>query len=155
MIVVGSTRYRWQLNGLLFGAAVGAGFAGFESAGYTFDEVLNSMARTMSVSVTPIADSIMWRGILAPGGHVIWTAMVGSAIWKVKGDKPFHARMLLERVVIRRWLIAVVLHGIWDTKFGFLDRLLQEGILFVVGWYIVFAILKQALQEVEVARGGV
>ena len=36
LVVVGSLRYRWQLNGLLFGAAVGAGFAGFESAGYAF-----------------------------------------------------------------------------------------------------------------------
>ena len=40
LIVLGSPRYRWQLNGLLFGAAVGAGFAGFESAGYALGAAL-------------------------------------------------------------------------------------------------------------------
>ena len=34
LIVANVTRYRYILNGLLFGAAVGTGFAAFESAGY-------------------------------------------------------------------------------------------------------------------------
>jgi protease PrsW len=37
IIVARSFRGRYILNGLLFGAAVGAGFAFFESAGYAFD----------------------------------------------------------------------------------------------------------------------
>src|SRR5262249_44839602 len=34
LLMVKKLKYRWTLNGMLFGAAVGAGFAGFESAGY-------------------------------------------------------------------------------------------------------------------------
>jgi RsiW-degrading membrane proteinase PrsW (M82 family) len=144
LILAYNARYRWQLNGLLFGAAVGAGFAGFESAGYAFRFGIDG-------GVERATDVIWIRGILAPGGHVIWTAMVGSAIWKVKGSGSFHPRMLVEGVVVRRWAIAVVLHGLWDTYIP-LPMLIKYGALVVVGWYIVFAILKQALDEVAAAK---
>ncbi|HRC85368.1 MAG TPA: PrsW family glutamic-type intramembrane protease, partial [Thermoanaerobaculia bacterium] len=93
LLVVGVVRYRWQLNGLLLGGAVGAGFAGFESAGYALGAALESQ------SVAAATMSILIRGILAPGGHVIWTAMVGSAIWKVKGERPFSLGVLFHPTV--------------------------------------------------------
>ena len=141
LIVVGSPRYLWQLNGLLFGAAVGAGFAGFESAAYAFN-----LARTSDEAFS----LIQLRGLLAPGGHVIWTAMVGSAIWKVKGDRPFEVSMLFAPVVLRRWAIAVVLHGLWDTSIQ--PAWIKWIVLSVVGWYFVLGILKQALDEIAVEK---
>jgi protease PrsW len=144
LLLAYSVRYRWQLNGLLFGAAVGAGFAGFESAGYAFRFGLKG-------GLEQALDVIWLRGVLAPGGHVIWTAMVGSAIWKVKGDRPFRLAMLFQGVVVRRWLIAVILHGVWDTSLPLPD-IIQYGVLVVIGWYIIFAILKQALLEIETAK---
>jgi protease PrsW len=151
LIIIGSLRYRYQLNGLLFGAAVGAGFAGFESAGYAFNL---SLANASSIAeATQLAmGNILIRGLLAPGGHVIWTAMVGSALWKVKGDQPFQVGMLFHPVVLRRFLVAVVLHGLWDTDVWFIPQILWCVILLVVGWYIVFGILKQSLAEVEAAK---
>jgi RsiW-degrading membrane proteinase PrsW (M82 family) len=120
LAVVGNPRYRWQLNGLLFGAAVGAGFAAFESAGF------------------------------APGGHVIWTAIVGSAIWKVRGERPFRFGMLLAPLVVRRWVIAVALHGLWDTAIG--PPWVKWTILSIAGWYVVLGIVSQALDEVGAAK---
>ncbi|MEW6363876.1 MAG: PrsW family glutamic-type intramembrane protease [Acidobacteriota bacterium] len=144
LIMVRSMRYPYQLNGVLFGAAVGAGFAGFESAGYAFN----------SETVQDVFESIWMRGILAPGGHVIWTAMVGSAIWRVKGNKPFGLAMLFHRDVVRRWAIAVILHGIWDMDLvpKIIPWWVKLAILIVIGWYLVFAILKQSLGEVEEAQ---
>jgi RsiW-degrading membrane proteinase PrsW (M82 family) len=163
LLVVGSVRYRWQLNGLVFGSAVGAGFAGLESAGYAFNVGYRSFLAAATRGGLPIGqafafgldqaiDNITLRGLLAPGGHVIWTAMVGSAIWKVKGDRPFSPSMLFHKTVLRRWGAAVVLHGFWDADFPFLNTWIQVGLLIVVGWYIVFAILKDALGEVEAAK---
>ena len=37
LLVVRSVRYKYELNGILFGATVGAGFACFETCGYGFD----------------------------------------------------------------------------------------------------------------------
>jgi protease PrsW len=139
LIVVGNMRYRWQLNGLLFGAAMGAGFAGFESAGYAFN-----LAPTSDEASTLIE----MRGMLAPG--VIWTAMVGSAIWKVKGDKPFEVSMLFAPVVLRRFAIAVVLHGLWDMSIR--PTWVKWIVLSVIGWYFVLGILIQALDEVASAK---
>ena len=36
VLVIFNTKYRYTLNGLLFGAAIGTGFAALESAGYAF-----------------------------------------------------------------------------------------------------------------------
>jgi len=142
LLVVNSMRYPWQLNGMLFGAAVGAGFAGFESAGYAYR------------SGAGLFDSIFLRAILAPGGHVIWTAMVGAAIWKVKGNRKFELSMLFHPIVIRRWGIAVVLHGIWDCSIPGIPWFIQMPVLSIVGWYLIFAMLQQAysgLEQVKVA----
>jgi protease PrsW len=141
LIVVGSVRYRWQLNGLIFGAAVGAGFAGFESAGYAFGA---------ASSIDQALSTITLRGLLAPASQVIWTAMVGSAIWKVKGEKPFQFGMLVHPIVIRRWAIAVVLHGLWDTAIR--PPWLKWVLLSLAGWYIILGIVTQALDEVAAAK---
>jgi protease PrsW len=37
LLMVNKMRYRWTLNGLVLGAAVGAAFAAFETAGYAFE----------------------------------------------------------------------------------------------------------------------
>jgi protease PrsW len=146
LLMVRYARYRWEANGLLFGAAVGAGFAGFESAGYAFSALFNDQA------VSSATLSIMVRGLLAPGGHVIWTAMVGSALWKIKKGSSFSPAMLFDRTVLRRWTIAVILHGLWDTDFYFVPWWLKDGLLIVLGWYIIFAIVKEALAQVTAAK---
>jgi RsiW-degrading membrane proteinase PrsW (M82 family) len=146
LLMVRYARYRWEANGVLFGAAVGAGFAGFESAGYAF------MAAMENQSVGYATLSIVIRGLLAPGGHVIWTAIVGSALWKVKKDQPFALRMLFHRTVLRRFAIAVFLHGLWDTDVYFFPGLLQESLLLILGWYIVFAIMKESMAQITAAK---
>lgn len=148
LAVVNRRRYPWQLNGALFGAAIGAGFAGLESAGYAFSTLFDRSGFDMF-------DSIMLRSLLAPGGHVIWTAMIGAALWEVKGDGPFQAAHLLHPTVVRRWAVAVALHGLWDTRlitFSLVGVPLQQLILSLLGWYIVFAVLKQAVAQVDQAR---
>jgi protease PrsW len=151
LLMIGSPRYRYQLNGLLFGAAVGAGFAGFESAGYAFNLALSNATSVTDVIQTAMGN-ILIRGLLAPGGHVIWTAMIASALWKVKGGEPFRIPMLFHPIVIRRFLVAVVLHGLWDTDIWLIPPILWCVLLLVVGWYIVFGILKQSLAEVAAAK---
>lgn len=139
LLALRNVRWPWQLNGLLFGSAVGAGFAGFESAGY---------AAHFGVEGT-----VFWRSLLSPGGHVIWTAMIGAALWQVRGARAFEWEMLKHPVVLRRWAVAVALHGLWDAEV--LDGewwLMQCLLLLAIGWYLVFGILKQALAEVAAAK---
>jgi RsiW-degrading membrane proteinase PrsW (M82 family) len=143
IIALRSLRWHWQLNGLLFGAAVGAGFAGFETAGYSFHALINGN----------MDQTLLWRGLLAPGGHVIWTAMIGAALWEVRGTRPFQWELLRHGIVVRRWAVAVALHGLWDADLlGGRWWLLNSLILLAVGWYLIFGILKHALAEVSTAK---
>lgn len=145
-LVAREARYRWQLNGALLGAAVGAGFAGFETAGYAFEAMLKYNMR-----FDAIVQSLSLRGILAPGGHVIWTAMIGAAIWKAKEDKPFNVNMLFTPVVVRRWAAAVILHSLWDMDLVTVFYL-QYIVITIVGWYLTFATLKQGFKDIEEAK---
>lgn len=151
LLLVNVSRYRWQMNGLLLGAAVGAGFEGFETSGYAFDEGLIAQGSHVLIAIDKITDELNMRGLTAPAAHVIWTAMVGSAIWKVKGDRKFEPGMLFHKEVIRRWAIAVVLHGLWDSRIP-IHPYIVYIVLGAVGWYIIFAILKQSIAEVALAK---
>jgi len=109
IIVARSFRGKYILNGLLFGAAVGAGFAFFESAGYAFDY----LERTNSLHV--MFDIIQTRAFLTPFGHVAWTAIAAAALWRVKGDGSFQPGMLLDSTFLKTMVIPMMLHMLWNA----------------------------------------
>ena len=86
LTVTGVPKYRYKLNGLLFGAAVGTGFAAFESAGYALRAGFHDIGMMKEV--------IMTRGMLSPFAHIAWTAMCGAALWRVKGSSEISLSML-------------------------------------------------------------
>jgi RsiW-degrading membrane proteinase PrsW (M82 family) len=144
VLVVRSTRYKYILNGLVFGAAIGCGFAAFETAGYAYFngfltgfmywvmqhlDVLQKQVnpddigaiRGAASDISRQAYSLMFgsietRSYLAPFGHIAWTAISGAALWRVKGAQPFHFKMLIEPTFLRVFFIPVALHMAWDTN---------------------------------------
>lgn len=155
VVLAYNRRYRYTLNGLLFGAAVGAGFAAFESAGYAFCTGLNDMihppadTEPLKAFAQAMEDNLMLRGLLAPFGHVVWTAMCGGMLWKVKGSERFRWSMLLDSRFLRVLGIAVALHMLYNSEF---IGELQLGFMIVLGlvaWLVVFAILADGLKQIE------
>ena len=71
---------KYILNGLLIGAAIGAGFASFESAGYAFNLGMTYGEEAMIKNIIDRA----WTSI---GGHVVWSAISGAALVYVKGNQ--------------------------------------------------------------------
>jgi len=140
-IVINSRRYRYTLNGLLLGAAVGTGFAAFESAGYAFRAGLEGGSLVMR-------DVILTRGLLAPFTHIVWTAIAAGALWRVKRGAPFRWRMLREPRFVRVFAVAIVLHMIWDSSLDSLGNLpyLLAG---VAGWFMVASLIQEGLQEIR------
>jgi RsiW-degrading membrane proteinase PrsW (M82 family) len=98
-------------DGMILGATVGAGFAAFESAGYalsTFVEHHNDHP------VMNIVSTEAQRAILAPFGHLTWSALIGGAIfaaWRSDGFGP---------IAPVAWTFAgvVALHAAWDASWG-------------------------------------
>ncbi len=143
--LINNPRYRFTLNGLLLGAAVGAGFAAFESAGYAFRAGLEGGSLLMR-------DVILSRGLLAPFTHIVWTAMAAGALWRVKGAGPFSWHMLEDSRFRRVFAVAVVLHMIWDTLWPVAGDLLYL-VVGLAGWFMVASLIQEGLEEIRLEQG--
>jgi RsiW-degrading membrane proteinase PrsW (M82 family) len=161
VLVMRAARYKYILNGLLFGATVGAGFAAFETAGYALNEgflpgLLQGLigGQTQGVAthggVVAMLQILRLRGILAPLGHVAWTAIAAAAFWRVKKDRPFNVNMLFDVHFLKAFAIPVALHAIWDApSFLQLPFLGNDIITGVISWYVVFGLVQQGLRQVK------
>lgn len=144
IIVISFVRYRkykYILNGLLIGAAVGAGFAAFETAGYALRALLSGDGQSLY-------STILWRGIFAPGGHVAWAALTGSAFCRVQGENPFNFRMLFKIKFLRVFALVVLIHALWDTP---ITGMFPIGQIFLMlcSWVVVFLLIRAGLKEIE------
>ncbi|MEN3310416.1 MAG: protease PrsW [Micromonosporaceae bacterium] len=68
-------------DGILLGATVGFGFAAFETAGYAF----NALLTVRGLSLTNLVQTELLRGVLAPVGHGLWTAILGGVYFRGAG----------------------------------------------------------------------
>lgn len=143
-LMVRQTRFKYILNGILLGAAIGAGFSAFETAGYAFWDAL---LQTGSLDVT--MSQILYRSVLVPlGDHVIWTAIAAAAFWRAKGDRPLALGMFFDPAFLRLFSIPVLLHAAWDIPFS-LPFYLKETAIGLVGWFIVLGLVQQGLRQVK------
>ena len=177
-IVFFMTRLRGKnyiLTGLLIGAAVGAGFAAFESAGYAFRNmvmpIMQAVAQTTAegtleqFSATAFLDFgynkamavIAVRGMLAIGGHVAWAAIEGAALAACQEGEKFELSQLTNSTFLIFTAICIVLHGVWDTSnVPLLDSATlimgitpKHLVLIVAIWIVVAVMLNRGLQQVN------
>jgi RsiW-degrading membrane proteinase PrsW (M82 family) len=141
ILVVNVPKFKYILNGLLFGAAVGTGFAAFESMGY-------ALRAGMYISADSMLDNIMLRGMLSPFSHIIWTAMCGAALWRVKGDQKFKMEMLMDPRFYRIFFMAVILHMVWNSPFS-LPLWGKPILLGIIGWIVVFSLMQMGLKQIK------
>ena len=138
----------YVLSGLLFGAAVGAGFAVFESAGYAYEAGI-------AYGYEEMIGTIVARGVLSIGGHVAWAAVEGAALALGEGDNGFSFAQLRSRQFLMLALIPVVLHGLWDTYVPVLDDVGLFGIpvkcylLTIAIWIVLAVMLHRGLAQVN------
>jgi len=139
-----SKKSNYILNGLLIGAAVGAGFAAFETAGYILRYGLSSGDAAM-------LQIIKLRGFLAPGGHVAWAAIEGAALMYVKGFEKLDKKHLNDKRFLLVCLISVVEHGIWDMPIQVPYYLVQIT-LTVIAWLVIIYFINLGLKQIDDAK---
>ncbi|GAB3250356.1 hypothetical protein GCM10027347_08080 [Larkinella harenae] len=145
-------KYPWILNGLLFGAAVGTGFAAFESAGYAFVALLEYG------SIGSALGNIVVRGIMAPFAHIVWTAITAAAVWRLKAFGPFRWELLQERSFIRLFVLVVVMHMLWNASFdlplfpSLFGIQFKHILLGALGWSIVLSLIQEGLKQIKKAQ---
>lgn len=108
------SRSRFQMDGMVYGAAAGMGFAAFEN-------VLFGLARVDFVS--ELLSTLWLRTLLSPFGHGTWTAIICGAIWRQKAAARFNLR------VVAAFAASVGLHTLWDWQ-------PVQGIL-LAAWFLV------------------
>jgi RsiW-degrading membrane proteinase PrsW (M82 family) len=141
ILILRTPRYKFILNGMLFGAAVGAGFAAFESAGY-------ALSMWDHFGSAAMMQTIVMRAILSPLMHVAWTAMVGAALWRVKKDQPITLATLANPRFYRVLLLAMFLHMFWNTR-GHPPFFLKELLLGTAAWFVIWGLVQQGLRQVR------
>ena len=139
-----SKNSNYILNGLLIGAAVGAGFAAFETAGYILRYGLAGGDAVM-------LQTIKIRGFLAPGGHVAWAAIEGAALMYVKGFEKLDKKHLNDKRFLLICLISVVEHGIWDMPIEVPYYLFPIG-LTVAAWLVIIYFINLGLKQIDDAK---
>ena len=169
LLVVRGTRYKYELNGILFGAAVGAGFASFETCFYglinaflpTLIQGLQQGGQasvTINAAMQAMVDNLIFRGVLAPFGHVVWTAIAAGAFWRVKGTLPTSMSMLSDPRFFKAFLIPVAMHTLWDIGLdfpnnAFLNSLAGQVCGWIItgsiSWYVLFGLVQQGLRQVK------
>lgn len=125
LFVVRRTRFRYELDGVVLGAAAGMAFAGFEDMVYALNALNESGLHNFL--------GVLWlRQVLAPFGHGTWTAAIAAVIWRERFAGPGK----LDRKVFYAYLTSSALHGLWDwaplPDIGALAWWLVIGVISVV-----------------------
>jgi protease PrsW len=96
-------------DGIVLGATVGFGFAALESAGYAFNALFTQDG---GLSLINLVETEVLRGILAPVGHGLWTAILGGVLF---GAAARRGRLRLSWALAGWYLVVALLHALWDA----------------------------------------
>lgn len=128
----------YLLHGLVYGGAVGAGFAVFETAGYAFRCFCQYGFEEMVCAVLKKA----W---LAPGGNMAWTALAGFAMAFACEGTRFSMNKLFRIKFISIFLVVVALHGLWLAPV-YTERC-KWILLTIVAWVFLSVFIERGKNE--------
>lgn len=127
--------HRSVRDGVVMGAAVGFGFAALESSGYALTALFASGPR---LSLPALVGTELVRGVLAPFGHGLWTAILGGVLFSAARG----GRLRLTRWVVLAYLGVSLLHALWDAMRG-------------LAVLVTVLVTGTPVRTVETARGAV
>lgn len=93
-------------NGVVVGAACGAGFAVVETLGYVFTDYLGSGDK-----FTALESDLLWRSLFTPATHLAWSAILGYAV-AAAASKHWAPRWTA--LATATYLAVAALHSAWD-----------------------------------------
>ena len=139
LFFIGNKKYRFKLNGLLIGAAVGAGFAIVETGGYFIGYSHVGMG----------GETIIIRALLSPFAHIPWSAMVGFGLWRVKGDDGFDFQKLWSHKFISLFVCAVGLHMFNNSPLLNDEFIIKSAISAIIPYSVIAYLVQDGINEIR------
>lgn len=130
-------------DGIVLGAAVGAGFAMIETAGYIFQSYIVINDGVTFLDWHGAVGTLAARAIMSPFAHVLWTAVVAGALWHTSKGLNSKFSGLFSHVFLRIFIFIIALHAFWNSPFflPFADTfsavVSKYLIIGLSGWYIL------------------
>ena len=140
----------YGLTGLVIGAAVGAGFSGFESAQYAQNAYADCLAEYGMYTLAALAMIFqeLVRIATAIGGHTIFCAPYIGALALGMEDNKITAKSFLNRDFLVTFVLSIGCHFFWNmTMQTNVAEGIKDGIVTVVLWLELLYILKKALRQ--------
>ena len=131
-------------DGIIYAAMVGLGFAMMENVGY----YISALVRPSVGGVSLLGVTFVFRGILAPLAHPMFTSMTGIGV----------AYAAMHRhggwAVVLGLLGAMTLHGLWNglTTFGLAGLVLAYGLLGCVLVALIAVVVADRRRVVRLIR---
>ncbi|GAA3757419.1 RsiW-degrading membrane proteinase PrsW (M82 family) [Spinactinospora alkalitolerans] len=121
-------------DGVIYAGMVATGFAFTENISYFLSALFEQ-------GFAGLAFTFILRGIIAPFGHPLYTAMIGLGVAHAAINRG-GARFLAP---VGGWIAAVLLHGLWNgsTIFGWIGL----GVAYVVLLFVLIMIIVVAVQD--------
>jgi len=145
--------YPYRLNALLLGAAVGTGFAAFETMGFALDFWKKG-------GVGAMIEIIELRALLSPFMHVAWTAIAASAFWIARPQCRDTWSTLWSAKFLRLFSIPVTLNFCWNYS---VEHVIVThptwlwpiaGVTALVTWVVIISLIQSGLKEMsDIASG--
>jgi CRP-like cAMP-binding protein/RsiW-degrading membrane proteinase PrsW (M82 family) len=144
ILILRSGKHRFLMDAVVFGAAVGMGFAAAESLWYGWNYMQQGKASDML--------AVMWvRALLSPFGHGTWTAIASASLWYgLKKGRPTTRQAVSRNVFVMLLLLAtsLLLHALWNSSFmegAF--RILGMLLIGAAGLFILFRLLNRGMRD--------
>lgn len=119
-----------HLDGMIYGAAVGAGFAGLENFAYIYIMIINQEISTWSAIAFRSAASL---------NHIVWSAIAGRSIGLAEVLRGYSKHS----DVIPGLVVAIPLHFLWN----FVDPLIALFILLPFNLFTIIRMVRTAQRD--------
>lgn len=139
----------YGITGLVIGAAVGAGFAGFESAQYAYSAGRFSEIGGLYIISDIFGDILkneLIRGIYSLGGHTLFCAPYMAAVALHMKENKLNRECFLNKDFVLTFGCSFLMHLIWNWDLG----VWQIKCIFVIAvlWFNALYIARKCFRQV-------
>ncbi|MDD4860355.1 MAG: PrsW family intramembrane metalloprotease [Dehalococcoidales bacterium] len=136
--------HQHEADGLLFGLAVGMGFAALETMGYGLTTFVQSNG-----DIAMLQQVLILRGFVSPAGHAAWTGFVCAVLWRERERK---GHVAINGAVIGAFAAVIILHTLWDliTDLPFIIAIIGNLIIAIISLTLLFRRYRESKKSLQV-----